>query len=1187
MKHTLLILILFLGASWHIQAQQITVVKNITPQVLVSDTLTSGCVEALNITYIGHADGIGYFNSAGTSFDTIISNGIIMASGDVNNAIGPNNTGSVSTGWGIPGDSDLNNLIPQSTNDASVLTFDFIPSSDTLTFNYVFGSDEYLEYVNSSFNDVFAFFLTGPNPAGGNYILQNIAVIPGTTTPVSINNVNTTSWPTYYVNNGTGASPDNEAIQYDGFTYGLSATAIVVPCETYYIKLAVADAGDSALDSGIFLEAGSFTDGGSATLSNVNPAGTMNDLYEGCESFYIFQRTDTTDTSFPLDIQLSFGGTATNGVDLTLFPNTITIPVGQISDTIFYTVFSDGIVEPTETFIINIMSGCPCNPEPVSDTITIYDYVEFKASIINTDSMFCGMAAPPTYDLISTCISHPAWFINYTWNTGSTDSIITIIPPQPGYHSTYWVEIADICGNSLIDSIIVGVSNLTGMQLNSQNALCHGACNGVVNASPVSIGPIPGRYFKWSDPGAPNSFSGTRNNLCYGNYTVTLTDSSYCEYTQNFFINQPNWPLDITSGLQAIDTIYCTDPGLITLTANANIPQVTFTWNGGAPAGNTQQVNPIIGLNTYYVDISDFCGFTISDTVNIYYSNVDQSNLTALPTNCFGACDGTVSIVSSTGIPPFEYYYSSNNHGSFIVSSNTINTLCPDIYNVNVIDAAGCVFQEIFVIEEPDEFLPAESFIVNNNTSWCGTTPPPSIQLEATSNIPDVNFIWSTGSTLAYTVVNTALGNSLYTVTISDNCGNQKVDSIAVIVSNFSGVNLQTTAATCFNSCDGSINLSSIGGIAPFEYFWEGGIGSINQANINTLCMGDYSVTIVDAGGCEFEYQFSIDAPANLNLSGISNTTTAYCGVAAPASITIQTSVNTSVNYLWSTGATSSSISFTPQTGSNLYWVDFTDVCGNTHRDTVIFSISNFSGANLFTQATKCFGDCDGQVTVSPLFGLTPYSFEWSIPGVGLTSTAVMTNVCAGTYQVIVSDDAGCFVVKPFIINQPDSIQWTFISNDAASPSNCNGFASATQITGGTSPYTYQWDNPANSTTYNVQNLCPGVYTITVTDSKTCTQSDTIRINSLVSMDDFTTTGEISVYPNPNTHGNFFVQIPADYRPVQARLYDALGRSIMILDGERVRQEPIELLNLPVGINILSIEFEERDRIQVRLIVIE
>ncbi len=185
--------------------QQITVVKNITPQVLVGDTLVSGCVEALNINYTGHADGIGYFNSIGTAFDTVISNGIILASGDVNNAIGPNNSGSISTPWGSPGDADLDNLIPQTTNDAAVLTFDFIPSSDTLTFNYVFGSDEYLEYVNSSYNDVFAFANRSGIRPEAIMFWKTSPLCRETTTAVSINNVNTTSWPTYYVVNGTGA----------------------------------------------------------------------------------------------------------------------------------------------------------------------------------------------------------------------------------------------------------------------------------------------------------------------------------------------------------------------------------------------------------------------------------------------------------------------------------------------------------------------------------------------------------------------------------------------------------------------------------------------------------------------------------------------------------------------------------------------------------------------------------------------------------------------------------------------------------------------------------------------------------------------------------------------------------------------------------------------------------------------
>jgi hypothetical protein len=1158
--------------------------STLTVNNLVHDTLVSGCVEAFNIVYIGNSGGIGYFNATGTSFDTIMTSGIVMASGAITNAIGPNNEGGVTTNFGAPGDADLNSLIPQQTHDASVLEFDFIPASDSLEFKYVFGSDEYLEYVNSSYNDIFAFFLSGPNPSGGSYYLQNIALVPGTVTPVSINNVNTGSYPQYYIVNGTGANPNNEALEYDGYTVGLYARASVIPCETYHIKLAVADAGDSVLDSGVFIEAGSFTDGSAVTISNVNPTGTYNDLYEGCTSYYVFTRLDTTDLSDTVYIPLAFGGTATNGADLTQFPSTIVILPGNLADTVQYTVFNDNIIEPTETFIISILSGCPCNPEPASDTITLYDFTEFKASIVNTDSMFCGTSAPVNYTISATCVTHPAWFTNFTWSTGATDTAIVVPTPPPGHHSVYWVEIADICGNSIIDSLTIGVSNLSGLNVTDVDAQCYNYCNGTVNAVATQIGPTPGKFFKWSD--LPNvTTTGVRNNLCFGFYSVTVTDSSYCAYSAPFFIDQPNAALDPSSGILPFDSTYCNDPGQITLTASANISNVHYAWNGGIQGSQpTTNVFPVNGVNTYWVAISDYCGYTVRDTVRIFVSNIENSSLVGNDATCNQVCDGNIEVLTPLGIPPFLYQWTSQNSGSFSTTQNTLTQLCPDSFNLVVTDYAGCNFYADMVINEPPAFSYEEAYISTSDTMWCGVTPPASIQLNASSNLEDVAYMWSNGQTGSYINVTPVQGDQIYWVNISDFCGNSKTDSIHIIVSNLSGINVTTSPTTCYNSCDGSVNIVPTGGLAPLTYLWTPtGIGEPNSGMINDLCAGNYSVLVRDAGGCEFVANFTISSPPDLNECKITNTNTMFCGVSAPSSITINTLVNNNVTYYWSTGETTSSISFTPVTGPNIYWVDFTDACNNVFRDSVVFSISNFSGANLIVTPATCFGECDGSVLISPIFGITPYSFEWSMQGIPNTSNMVQ-NACAGSYTVTISDFAQCFVVKNFNINQPDSIRFNFFVQHSMG-TQCNGFATVIDLQGGTSPYTYLWNDPLNQTTYNAGNLCPGIYTVTITDSKGCTNADTIRIRDLVNVDELVISQQVDVYPNPSSNGEFNVNLNGCLNAVDMiQIYDVTGRVVQMI-GQEIIQEKFVIRNIPAGINLLQITLKDDRSIQKKLIV--
>lgn len=1177
-----LIIIPFISFS-----QQISIIDTLTPQELVEDSLISGCVTASNITFSGTSTMIGYFDATGTSFDTIMSSGIILASGNVTNAIGPNNASGITGSMSASGDVDLNALIPQSTYDAAVLQFDFIPSSDTLNFKYVFGSDEYLEFVNSSFNDVFAFFLSGPNPAGGAYVNQNIAIVPGTIppVPVSINNVNTGSYSQYYINNGTGSSPNNEALQYDGYTIGMYASASVIACETYHIKLAVADAGDSALDSGVFIETGSFTDGTSVVINNVNPAGTLNDLYEGCESFYVFTRTDTNDVSFPVDIQLAFSGTAILGTDITTFPTVVTIPIGQISDTVYYTAIMDGVLESTETFIIEILAGCPCDPTPATDTITIHDYVEFKAGIINTDSMFCGITPPATYDIISTCVSHPAWFISYEWNTGSTDSIITVVPPQPGHHDIYWVAISDLCGNTIIDSITIGVSNLSGITTAPTDALCFGACNGSVIATP--LGTTAYLDFIWSEPSLGTTSTGVVNNLCPGFYNVTVTDDSYCEFSNNFFIDAPAAALDPSSGVVPIDTSYCDSPGQLTLEASANIPDVTFSWNGSAATTNTLDIVPAVGMNTYFVEITDFCGFSIIDTVNIYVSQVLNSFVNKSDATCYGECDGSVTVLSPSGIPPFTYQWGSNNSGSFTSFINVLDTLCSDTFNVNVIDAIGCNFTDNFIIEQPDSFNIELTGIVTTDTIWCGTTPPSTISLEAHANIQNINYLWSNGETTQEIFFSPAQGNTLYWVEISDNCGNSKTDSVHVIISDMASINVITDTSLCYNSCDGHVQINPVGGISPFNYNWSNGIGSASSNEVFGLCQGNYNVTITDNGGCSYENNFVIEGPEDINECNITNQTTMYCGISAPSLITLETFANTEVSYLWNTGVTSNSVVFSPVTGANIYWVDFTDNCGNIYRDTIIISVSNFSGAQVATDSTDCYNACDGSVTVTGLGGILPYSFAWDVAGAGTTSDNILNNLCAGNYHVTVSDLALCYIVKEFTILTPDSISFGFINQDSQG-TDCNGFASAVNVIGGTPPYSFLWDDASNTTTYNIMGLCPGLYEVLVTDSHDCISQDTIRIlDTTVGIDEINSNSKVSIYPNPNSTGHFIVDIENLSNDIAlVKILDISGKLILSLKGEDISSS-FELTNIPAGISVLHIYLDNGDEIIKKLVVIE
>lgn len=159
-----------------------------------------------NQTTVNHSQ-IGIFNRNGFTTFPFVS-GLVLTTGNVSVAAGPNDSGGKSIPVTNPYyENDLQPLLQpgQSVNSSASLEFDFVAMADTFEFNYIFGSEEYLEWVGSSYNDVFAFFLTGLDPVTYNETTKNVAIVPGTiNTPVSINNVNSTSHSQYYINN-----PDN------------------------------------------------------------------------------------------------------------------------------------------------------------------------------------------------------------------------------------------------------------------------------------------------------------------------------------------------------------------------------------------------------------------------------------------------------------------------------------------------------------------------------------------------------------------------------------------------------------------------------------------------------------------------------------------------------------------------------------------------------------------------------------------------------------------------------------------------------------------------------------------------------------------------------------------------------------------------------------------------------------------
>jgi hypothetical protein len=267
-KHSILFfftVFLFFFLSEKLQAQLIVTeasaldgwnADSLVRNILLDDGVTISNAKFNGSDRVINCNNIGIFETGVTPTNIGMESGLILASGGISVAVGPNNDDglSVPTTCGDYYDSDLASIASDFTNDVAVLEFDFIPWDDVVTFNFVFGSEEYMEYVGTYYNDVFGFFVEGINPNGGYYDHQNMALIPGTTEVVSINNVNLNYNSHYYIDNTFGPT-----IQFDGFTTLMEVSINVVPMSNYHIKMAICDVFDDMLDSGVFLEAHSFS----------------------------------------------------------------------------------------------------------------------------------------------------------------------------------------------------------------------------------------------------------------------------------------------------------------------------------------------------------------------------------------------------------------------------------------------------------------------------------------------------------------------------------------------------------------------------------------------------------------------------------------------------------------------------------------------------------------------------------------------------------------------------------------------------------------------------------------------------------------------------------------------------------------------------------------------------------------
>ncbi|MES2591277.1 MAG: choice-of-anchor L domain-containing protein [Bacteroidota bacterium] len=631
-----LILFVLLLTPYSIKAQ-LTTSTALTPTQLVQTVLLGSGVTATNITYNGAPLSIGEFS--GTS-NLGLTGGVIMASGDVDNAEGPNNTSGSSTGNGLSGDSDLDIIMsPTLSEDATILEFDFIPTSDTVKFRYVFGSEEYMEYVSTTpggINDGFGFFISGPGISGPfSNNAKNIALIPGTTLPVTMFNLNLNNNGTYYFDNGDGfgggTAPDGQSVQYDGFTVPLTAIAGVQCGQTYHIKLAIADGGDDILDSGVFLEAGSFASSGGTTIStgtNFGGAIVGNDstIYEGCGFASLIIDRGAGNTATAQSFYFTLTGSATENADFTPVGDSIHFAVGQDTSSVIIASLPDVLIEGTETVLLTLYvtpapNASPCGGiyDTLYKTIYIIDTPPLKVSLNDDTSLVC-----PSQNLFLTAQTAGGVAIggySYTWSNASGTSDTLHINPQGT--TTYIVTVMDSCGNTASDTTTVNFIPYVPMQLtmNNDTVICGG--NEVLLDANITGG-LPIYNYAWS-PNVTSQDSVTVYPPTSARYILTVTDA--CGYNLSDTVDITVYPINT-------DFDYTFSTNQTVAFNNLSTGTISHLWNFGD--GSDDSVSTETSPQHYYVN---------EGTYTVTLISVNQNG-----------CSDT-SIQSIVIIPDFYFYF--------------------------------------------------------------------------------------------------------------------------------------------------------------------------------------------------------------------------------------------------------------------------------------------------------------------------------------------------------------------------------------------------------------------------------------------------------------------------------------------------------------------------------------------------
>ena len=1029
-----------------------------SPQYLVDSILVGSGVRVSNVSYTGSAISIGSFTNGGTT-NIGMDQGIILSTGNVDSIPGPNNSPNTQTNTLGGSDPQLATLDPGITiYDASVLEFDFIPMSDTIRFQYVFGSEEYSEWVGTNYNDVFGFFVTGINPAGGNYTNKNLAIVPGTAnTIVSVNTINngqiglgTPTGPctncNYYIDNYHGMT-----ITFDGFTVVLTSWLVVQPCTSYHIKLAIGDGNDHSYDSGVFLKKNSFSSGVLHVNTDYTISGINNEAVEGCNNAKV---SFTLDNPSPYNrwIHYTIGGSAINGVDYQSIPDSVMIPTG--SDSTGFTIIPnlDGITEGIENVRL-IVETSSCSNDTL--TIPIHDYDSVRVAI-NGDSSLCLNESSH----LSTTISHGYGPYTYQWSTGAGSQNINV---SPGTNTTYTVQATDACGISDTSSIGIVVHNLPHISSSTNPAsICRGNSSNL-QASGANT-------YQWS-PGA-NLSSNSGNNVTASpttttTYTIIGTDANGCKDTTQTILTVKSLP---TIQSTPSGTSICHGDSIgITVSGGAS-----YTWSPSASLSNnnTSSVIAFPNVTTTYTVVGTGSNGCQNSATSIVAVNTIP-NVQISPSNP-GICIGANQSLHASGASTYQWTPTTNlsaGTGPTVIANPSVTTR----YIVQGTDNHNCKNSDtitLSVYSKPNITL---SPISADLCEGASTT------INASGG---TTYSWSPGTGLTTTTGSSVTAspsyNTTYTVTGTDNngCSDTAISHITVspnpIISS-------SDTVICIGE---STTLNAQASLPGTSFSWNTGSSS-QSINVSPITTSLYHVTATDGNGCTGADTITVTVNSLPNLS-ISPANSSIC---TGSNITVTASGASSYSWAPATNSSSQNTASTTlsPTATTNYTVTGIDGNGCSNTATTNIVVNSLPTVSITPTIDSI---CWGSSTSLSASGASSYT--WS-PAGGLSNVHAATVTASPTvptqYIAIGTDGNGC---------SNSDTAFVFVSpviNISATPQDiCLGDSSQLSVSSNISS-TYVWNTGQTTSSFWVKPIDTTTYTVTVTTVNGCQRVSNVTVN--------------------------------------------------------------------------------------------